>query len=54
MQSAEAVKMPDVLKTFHATAIDPVGAGPSEYGKVIEHENEVMARAGKVADLKAD
>ncbi len=51
---AEVVKHPEVIKTFHAAVIDPVGAGPSEYAKVIAGENERMAKAGKVADLKAE
>ncbi len=51
---AEVVKMPDVIKTFHANSIEPVGAGPAEYGKVIDHENEVMSKAGKAADLRAE
>lgn len=51
---AEVVKMPEVVKTFHAAVIDPVGAGPAEYARAIDHENEVMAKAGRAANLKAD
>jgi tripartite-type tricarboxylate transporter receptor subunit TctC len=51
---AEVVKNPDLIKTFSAAVIDPVGAGPTEYGRVIERENDAMARAGKAADLKAE
>jgi tripartite-type tricarboxylate transporter receptor subunit TctC len=51
---AEVVKHPEVVKTFHAAVIDPVGAGPADYAKVIAGENERMAKAGKVADLKAE
>jgi tripartite-type tricarboxylate transporter receptor subunit TctC len=51
---AEVVKHPEVIKTFNAAVIDPVGAGPSEYARVIGIENEAMARAGKIADLKAE
>lgn len=51
---AEIVKMPEVIKTFHATVIDPVGAGPAEYGKAIERENEAMRKAGRAANLKAE
>lgn len=43
-----------LLKTFNAAVIDPVGAGPAEYARVIAVENEAMARAGKTADLKAE
>jgi len=51
---AEVVKHPEVIKTFNAAVIDPVGAGPAEYARVIAVENEAMARAGKIADLKAE
>jgi tripartite-type tricarboxylate transporter receptor subunit TctC len=51
---AEVVKMPDVIKTFDASVINPIGAGPLEYAKVIEHENEVMGKAGKSANLKPE
>ena len=45
---------PEVVKTFQTAVIDPVGAGPAEYARVIAGENERMAKAGKVADLKAE
>jgi tripartite-type tricarboxylate transporter receptor subunit TctC len=51
---AEVVKMPEVIRTFDAAVIDPVGAGPADYGKVIARENELMARAAKAADLKSE
>jgi tripartite-type tricarboxylate transporter receptor subunit TctC len=51
---AEVVKHPEVVKTFQAAVIDPVGAGAQAYGQVISRENEAMARAAKVADLKAE
>lgn len=51
---AEVVKHPEVVKTFQAAVIDPVGAGPQAYGQVIVRENEAMARAAKVANLKAE
>lgn len=51
---AEVVKHPEVIKTFNTAVIDPVGAGPAEYTRVIARENEAMARAGKIADLKAE
>jgi tripartite-type tricarboxylate transporter receptor subunit TctC len=51
---AEVVKHPEVLRVFQAQAIDAVGAGPAEYGRVIERENEAMARAARVANLKAE
>lgn len=51
---AEVVKHPEVIKTFQTAVIDPVGAGPQAYAQVINRENEAMARAAKVANLKAE
>lgn len=51
---AEVTKQPEFIKTLQNAVIDPVGAGPSEYAKVIARENELMARAGKTAGLKSD
>ena len=51
---AEVVKHPEVIKTLHAAAIDPVGSDPQSYGAAIARENDAMARAAKVADLKAE
>lgn len=51
---AEVVKMPDVIKQFQAAVVEPVGAGPAEYARVIAQENEAMLKAGKAASLKAE
>jgi tripartite-type tricarboxylate transporter receptor subunit TctC len=51
---AEVVKMPEVVKQFQAAVVEPVGAGPAEYARVIARENEAMLRAGKAAALKAE
>lgn len=51
---AEVAKMPEVIKSFHDAVIEPVGAGPAEYAKVIARENAGMARAGKAAQLSAE
>lgn len=51
---AEAVKHPQLVRKFQTAVIDPIGAGPVEYGQVIARENEAMAKAGKIADLKAE
>lgn len=51
---SEVVNMPEVIKTFHDAVVEPVGAGPTEYAKVIARENEAMAKAGKAAQLSAD
>lgn len=51
---AEVVKHPDLVKNFAVSVIDPVGAGPADYAKVIARENDLMAKAGKAANLKAE
>lgn len=51
---SEVVKHPEVVKNFNAAIIDPVGAGPADYAKVIARENDLMAKAGKAANLKAE
>lgn len=51
---AEVVKMPEVVKTFEGSGIEPVGSTPEAYGRVIIRENELMAKAGKAASLKSD
>lgn len=51
---AQVVKHPEVLKTFDAAMIEAVGAGPAEYNQVISREAEIMAKAGKAADLKSE
>jgi len=51
---AEVVKHPEVIKNFQTAVIDPVGGNAQVYGQAIVRENEAMARAAKVADLKAE
>jgi len=51
---AEVVKHPEVIKNFQTAVIDPVGGNAQAYGQAITRENEAMARAAKVADLKAE
>jgi len=51
---AQIVKLPDVVEKFQGAGIEPVGAGGDVYRKVIEHENQAMAKAGKHAELKAE
>jgi tripartite-type tricarboxylate transporter receptor subunit TctC len=53
-EMAEVVKMPDVVKSFHTQVIEPIGAGPAEYAKNLEREVEAMAKAGRIANLKAE
>ena len=51
---AEVVKNPEVISTFQAAVIDPIGAGPKAYGEAIVRENEAMAIAARAADLKPE
>ena len=50
----EVVKNPELIKTFENLVIEPVGANAAEYGRVIQRENDSMAKAAKAADLKAE
>ena len=51
---AQIVKLPDVVEKFQTAGIEPVGASGDAYRKVIEQENQAMAKAGKHAELKAE
>jgi tripartite-type tricarboxylate transporter receptor subunit TctC len=51
---AEVVKHPDLVKAFDTAVIEPIGAGPADYAKVIAKENDLVAKAAKAADLKAE
>lgn len=51
---SEAIKSPEVVKTFDTAVIEAIGAGPGEYARVIARENDLMAKAGKAANLKAE
>lgn len=51
---SQITKMTDVIQTLQNAGIEPVGAGPVDYGKAIARENDLMSKAGKVADLKAE
>ncbi len=51
---AEVVKVPEIVKTFDGAVIEPIGAGPAAYGQVIARENDLMAKAGKAANLKSE
>lgn len=51
---AQIVKLPDVIEKFQGAGIEPIGAGGDAYRKVIEQENQAMAKAGKYAELKAE
>ena len=45
-------RMPDAIQQMKTAGIDPVGAGPAEYGKAIADENARMASAIQAAGLK--
>lgn len=51
---AEVVKLPDVVKSLHSAAVEPIGGGPAELSKALAREIEVMARAAQTAQLKAE
>ena len=51
---AWTVKQSDVVDKLNAASIDASGLGSDAYKKEIERENLAMAKAGKVADLKAE
>lgn len=51
---AQIVKLPDVVEKFQTAGIESVGANGDAYSKVIEQENQAMAKAGKHAELKAE
>jgi tripartite-type tricarboxylate transporter receptor subunit TctC len=53
-EMAEVVKNPEVVKTFHTSVIEPLGLGPAEYAKILDREVETMAKAGRIANLKAE
>lgn len=50
----EAIKNPDVIKGLHLAGVEPLGGGPAELTKALNHEIEVMARAAQVAQLTAE
>ena len=49
---AVIVKQPDVIKQFATAGIEPVGAGPAEYVKVMKGEIDRVAAVVKVAGIK--
>jgi len=50
----EVSRQPDAMAAFAAAGIDVVAAGPQEYGKAIEAENERFAKAIKAAGIKQE
>jgi tripartite-type tricarboxylate transporter receptor subunit TctC len=51
---AQVTKMPDVIQTLQNAGIEPIGSTPADYAKAIARENDLMGKAGKVADLKPE
>lgn len=50
----EVAKQPDAVAAFKTAGIDVVAAGPEEYAKVIEAENERFAKAINAAGIKRE
>ena len=50
----EASKQPDAVAAFNAAGIDVVAAGPQDYAKAIEAENERYAKAIAAAGIKKE
>jgi tripartite-type tricarboxylate transporter receptor subunit TctC len=51
---AQVTKIPDVIQTLQNAGIEPIGSTPADYAKAIARENDLMGKAGKVADLKPE
>jgi tripartite-type tricarboxylate transporter receptor subunit TctC len=51
---AQITKMPEVIQTLQNAGIEPIGSTPADYAKAIARENDLMGKAGKVADLKPE
>lgn len=52
--AVEVSKQPDAVAAFNAAGIDVVAAGPTEYGKAIDAENERLAKAITAAGIKKE
>jgi tripartite-type tricarboxylate transporter receptor subunit TctC len=53
-ETIAVTKQPDAIAAMSAAGIEPVGGGPEDYARAIANENERMAKAVKVADLKPE
>jgi tripartite-type tricarboxylate transporter receptor subunit TctC len=51
---AAALKTPDVRERFAAQGTDPVGLGPKEFGRMIEHELALNSKVIKAVGMKGD
>ena len=51
---AEIVKLPDVMKGLQTAAVEPIGGGPADLQRELNREVGVMAKAAKIANLKAE
>lgn len=52
--AVEVAKQPDAVAAFNAAGIDMVAAGPQEYAKAIDAENERYAKAIAAAGIKKE
>ena len=50
----EIVKLPDVMKGLQTAAVEPIGGGPADLQRELNREVDVMAKAAKIANLKAE
>jgi tripartite-type tricarboxylate transporter receptor subunit TctC len=53
-EMAQIAKLPDVITTLNNAGIDPIGTGPADYNKAILGENERLAKAIAVANIKVE
>ncbi|MDO8264628.1 MAG: tripartite tricarboxylate transporter substrate binding protein [Gallionella sp.] len=53
-EMARVAKMPEVIQILNNAGIDPVGAGPADFGKAIDDEIERLAKAVAAAGIKPE
>ncbi len=51
---AQVAKLAELINTMNAAGVEVSGAGPAEYAKALQSENERMVSAVKIADLKLE
>lgn len=50
----QIAKLPDVMQTFSNAGIEPAGSTPAEYARMINAENERLAKAVQAANIKPE
>lgn len=53
-EMAYVAKMPELIQTLNNAGIDAVGAGPADYARAIQGENERLAKAITAAGIKPE